>query len=221
VDRRALALLAGAINAVVVIAPAGAVGRLGAFAADPGGRVFVALAAAFCACEVLLTRHERGGGSAGGGRQALASGLALLAVFWAAVLDRAHAGPAALGVLRVAGGAAMAGGIALRLAAIRALGASFVSDVGVDAARPLVSSGPYARLRHPSETGLLLLALGACALVASAPAAIVWLACLVPLSLRRIGLEESQLARAFAGDWRAYAAATPRLIPWRVRKSNQ
>ncbi len=65
----------------------------------------------------------------------------------------------------------MVAGIALRIAAIVALGEAFVSAHRASIPR---THGLYRIIRHPSETGQLLLALGAAVMTLSWPAFAWW-----------------------------------------------
>jgi protein-S-isoprenylcysteine O-methyltransferase Ste14 len=51
-------------------------------------------------------------------------------------------------------------GLALRVWAVLTLGRSFSTFIQVDADQAVVTRGPYRWVRHPSYTGLLLIALG-------------------------------------------------------------
>ncbi len=115
--------------------------------------------------------------------------------------------PVALGL-----GVAIAG-FALRIWAVRSLGRYFTKDLVVVRDQPVVESGPYRFVRHPSYTGLLAVFLGigimlgnylALAICFGAPAiAFVW----------RIGVEERMLRRELGAPYEAYAAARKRLVP--------
>jgi protein-S-isoprenylcysteine O-methyltransferase Ste14 len=124
------------------------------------------------------------------------------------VLLQPPAGDAAIALL-IVGAALAVVGVGWLLASVLALGRCF----GVlPEARGLVTRGPYRVVRHPVYLGEL----AACAgLVVMAPSA--WnVACLV-LSYAaqrvRMGLEERALEREFP-EYAAYAAYTPRLLPW-------
>lgn len=111
--------------------------------------------------------------------------------------------------LLLAGEVVAVAGVAWLLVSVLALGRCF----GVlPEARGLVTRGPYRLVRHPvylgefaAFAGLVLGALGP------------WnVACFVLLCIAqwvRMGLEERALTREFP-EYRAYAARTPRLIPW-------
>ncbi|MEZ4363241.1 MAG: methyltransferase [Kofleriaceae bacterium] len=88
------------------------------------------------------------------------------------------------------GAALLGGGIALRLAAIRSLGASFTSALGSEA---LIVRGPYRLARHPSELGLWAILFGGAWLLGSWWAAAAAIA-VVPLSVLRCAREDAALA---------------------------
>jgi protein-S-isoprenylcysteine O-methyltransferase Ste14 len=104
-------------------------------------------------------------------------------------------------------------GLALRVWAVLTLGRSFSTFIQVDADQAVVTRGPYRWVRHPSYTGLLLIALGfglgvgnwlSLAICAAIP--------LVGL-LPRIAVEEAELARVLGDPYRSYQKATRRLVP--------
>lgn len=142
-----------------------------------------------------------------------AIGLALLAVLWAAVADRADGPPLFDWVPEALGSLFMATGIALRVAAIRALGRWFTNEVRTLAGQPLITDGPYAHLRHPSEAGTLALAFGATVLLRSQTALVLLALILLPLVLWRIRLEDRLLAELHGDTYHAWARRVPRLLP--------
>jgi protein-S-isoprenylcysteine O-methyltransferase Ste14 len=113
----------------------------------------------------------------------------------------------------IAGIAIALGGIALRLWSVATLGSFFTTSVEVQADHRIVTRGPYAVLRHPSYTGLLLIVAGLTLALGS------WLSCLVAAVLatagvaRRIAVEESALASHLGPEWTAFARTRKRLIP--------
>jgi len=128
----------------------------------------------------------------------LATGIALLATHAAAITEHLmrHTDVHYIGAL------AIALGIALRVAAIRALGPAFVSTtVMIDR----VTTGPYRFLRHPSELGLVLAASGAAILLSSFAALAIVACAIAPLSVLR-ALQED----------RCHAVATRRAPPPRA-----
>jgi protein-S-isoprenylcysteine O-methyltransferase Ste14 len=104
-------------------------------------------------------------------------------------------------------------GFALRVWAVRTLGEFFRVEVSVEEDQRLVDTGPYARLRHPSYTGLLIFYLGlgiALDSYLSVAAAV-----LLPLAaiVNRIGHEERALRRELGEQYDVYSMRTARLIP--------
>jgi protein-S-isoprenylcysteine O-methyltransferase Ste14 len=104
-------------------------------------------------------------------------------------------------------------GLAIRVWAVASLGASFRTTVEVDPGQSVVTTGPYARIRHPSYTGLVLVLLGlglalgdwrSLALCALLP---------LPALLWRIRVEEAELTRVLGDSYRNYERQTHRLIP--------
>ncbi len=116
-------------------------------------------------------------------------------------------------VFAVAGLVVIWAGLVLRVWAVLTLGGSFSTFVQVDSEQAVVSSGPYRWVRHPSYTGLLLVALGfgigARNWLSIVVCAVVPLLGLVP----RIAVEESELIRTLGARYRDYQKGTDRLVP--------
>lgn len=135
------------------------------------------------------------------GTLASATGLGLLAAHVAGVTEHLIT-PRASPVALAAGAVLAVAGVALRLWAIATLGNGFLSRL--DAPR-LVTRGPYRWLRHPSELGLAVAALGTALVLASRVAVMISIA-LVPFAILRCRREDAALARDHAGayaHWRA------------------
>jgi protein-S-isoprenylcysteine O-methyltransferase Ste14 len=98
----------------------------------------------------------------------------------------------------------MVAGIALRAASMRALGASFTSEIVAVPGRALVTRGIYARMRHPSEVGLLCIALGLVVLGGSLTAALVVTLVVAPSVVVRILREDRVLAAQHPREHAAY-----------------
>ncbi len=120
-------------------------------------------------------------------RVAMSVGFSLLTLFWAAQIEYLIRCPSDL-IVHVSGGAALAGGIFLRIAAIRALGTQFVNDIRRDGVP--VRIGIYRWLRHPSEIGLLLIAGGGPLLIGAPVTATAAVILLSPVSLWRMRRED-------------------------------
>jgi len=104
-------------------------------------------------------------------------------------------------------------GLVLRGWSFKALGQYFTHTVMVSDDQPVIATGPYRVLRHPSYTAVILIGLG----VGLASANWAGLAGLMLLSitalLRRIHTEESALMATLGDRYRAYAAQHKRLVP--------
>lgn len=120
-------------------------------------------------------------------------GITLLLMFWGAQLEH-WLNPRQSWPLSACGVGLVIAGIFLRASAIHALGPRFVSDICCDT--PPVSAGIYRYLRHPSEVGLLAIAIGG-PLVLQAPWSALIAGCiLLPISAWRIRREDKVLFEA-------------------------
>jgi protein-S-isoprenylcysteine O-methyltransferase Ste14 len=114
----------------------------------------------------------------------------------------------------VAGIVIFSAGEAMRVWAKVALGRYFTYTVMTSSDQPVITSGPYRILRHPSYTGLLLIAIGAGAVWGNwLGLAALTLAILAGLAYR-IHVEEKALLADLGGRYRAYAEHHKRLIPF-------
>jgi protein-S-isoprenylcysteine O-methyltransferase Ste14 len=115
--------------------------------------------------------------------------------------------------LTLAGLVIMWAGLGLRLRAVQVLGTSFRTTVEVDEGQRVVDHGPYRWIRHPSYTGILLIAAG----LGLADGNWLSLALLVVLPLAsllpRIAVEEAALTRVLGRPYAEYCARTKRLVP--------
>jgi protein-S-isoprenylcysteine O-methyltransferase Ste14 len=105
-------------------------------------------------------------------------------------------------------------GIGLRWWCFRTLGRSFTFTVMTSTTQPVITTGPYRVLRHPSYTGILLV-LGGIGLSYGN-----WLSLaallLLPLLgvLNRIRVEEAALSATLGAAYTTYANGRKRLIPF-------
>jgi protein-S-isoprenylcysteine O-methyltransferase len=116
-------------------------------------------------------------------------------------------------LFRTAGAALFVGGLALRWWSIVTLGRFFTVDVQVARDHEVVQKGPFALVRHPSYTGLLLAFVGFGFSLANWLALVVLLVPIIAALLRRIDVEEQALVNALGERYRSYMERTKRLVP--------
>jgi len=113
------------------------------------------------------------------------------------------------------GAAAMLGGLGLYLAGMAALGPAYdvSSTLGarLHEGQRLVTSGPYAVVRHPMYLGLAIAAVGGLLLYRTWTS-LVYVAAL-PVLVVRARREDETMADAFGPAWAAYRAGVPAWIP--------
>jgi protein-S-isoprenylcysteine O-methyltransferase Ste14 len=115
--------------------------------------------------------------------------------------------------LRYAGLLIFTAGVALRAWAFMHLGRLFSVFLTIQKGHRLVTDNIYARVRHPSYTGLLVRALGWVMVFRSLLGLAAWFA-LVVFIVKRMRHEEGVLESEFGAEWEAYRRRTPwRLVP--------
>jgi protein-S-isoprenylcysteine O-methyltransferase Ste14 len=210
-------VLQGHLNLGVLLVPAAFLGASSvALGADVG--LFLIGASALCLADLagLGHLHPMAAPVASHDHRILAlawaQSLAVLTVFWTGLVQ--HLGDHALVVptsLRVVGFVLMLTGALLRHAAIRTLGARFVTEI--HAGPELVRRGVYGRIRHPSETGLLLAAMGTGLLLSSPAAGAVFVFLLLPVVVLRTRIEDEALGSAFGSSHDRYVREAGRFFP--------
>lgn len=110
------------------------------------------------------------------------------------------------------GVALVAGGLALRIAAMARLGRRFSPLVALQKGHVLETGGPYAFVRHPGYLGSLLACVGG-ALAFGSAVALPVPALMLAAQLARVRREERMLAVRFSDEWARYAARTGALLP--------
>jgi protein-S-isoprenylcysteine O-methyltransferase Ste14 len=95
------------------------------------------------------------------------------------------------------------------------LGRNWSAEVTVKHDHELVRSGPYALVRHPIYTGLLLALIGTAVGIGNGRA-LVGLALIVAALLRKVAIEERFMSEQFGEAYAAYRAQVPALIPFVV-----
>lgn len=114
--------------------------------------------------------------------------------------------------VRAAAGALVMGGAGLAVAGALPHGRHLSPRVTPPPSAALVTTGAYAFTRNPIYTGLAAATLGLAVLRRRA-APLVWAAVLAGVLARKVRREEVALEQRFGDRYRAYAAATPRLVP--------
>jgi protein-S-isoprenylcysteine O-methyltransferase Ste14 len=106
------------------------------------------------------------------------------------------------------------GGIALRFWSFQALGRYFTFTVQTSADQPVITSGPYRFVRHPSYAAVLLMVMGV-GLFFGSWWSFAWLTANVLCGLLfRIRVEERALLLQLGDRYDAYAADHKRLLPF-------
>jgi protein-S-isoprenylcysteine O-methyltransferase Ste14 len=94
-----------------------------------------------------------------------------------------------------------------------ALGSNWSFRPEIKRGHKLVTTGPYAFVRHPMYTGLSFMGIGLAMISGSIIAYLSALAMITVLALR-IGIEERLLEKQFGDEYRQYQLKTKRLIPF-------
>jgi protein-S-isoprenylcysteine O-methyltransferase Ste14 len=181
--------------------------------------------AVWLALELTLLVRDRARGTGGTrrdrGTRALNFALIVAAIEGANVLTSVTAkhsplriaGPGVHGWPLVAGLVIIWLGLVIRVWAIVVLGRWFRTTVEVESGQAVVTRGPYRWVRHPSYTGLMLVAAGFGLAFGTWPGLVLCLVLPAFALLRRIQVEETELTRVLGDPYRAYRDRTKRLIP--------
>ncbi|HEX4401471.1 MAG TPA: isoprenylcysteine carboxylmethyltransferase family protein [Galbitalea sp.] len=104
-------------------------------------------------------------------------------------------------------------GLGIRIWSIVVLGRSFRLTVEVDSDQAIVDRGPYRWVRHPSYTGLLILAIGFGIALGNWVSLVILIVLPPIVILRRIRVEEAQLIAVLGQPYVDYSKRTKRLVP--------
>jgi protein-S-isoprenylcysteine O-methyltransferase Ste14 len=120
--------------------------------------------------------------------------------------------PPVLGWLSWLGFLVFIAGTALRIWSIRAAGESFRGQIIVTEKQQLITTGPYAWVRHPAYLGLIIAYLGVAGLFSSYLGLAALLIFVIPALIIRLIKEEKVLAAHFGEEWQRYTAQTGSLL---------
>lgn len=93
------------------------------------------------------------------------------------------------------------------------IGRNWSGVITVKEDHALIRTGPYAIVRHPIYTGLLLAIIGS-ALARGDLAALLAIAFMLYAVLRRVSIEERWMSETFGQAYANYKATTPALVPF-------
>ena len=105
-------------------------------------------------------------------------------------------------------------GMALRISAIAVLGAFFTTTVAIAPEQPVIETGPYRFIRHPSYTGFLITLLGLGLSLTNWLSLLVIMGCALLGVSYRIHVEEHVLKAQLGQRYQEYMRRTKRLIPF-------
>lgn len=105
-------------------------------------------------------------------------------------------------------------GVALRVWCFRTLGRYFTFTVQTSQDQPVIMTGPYRLLRHPSYAALLLIFIGLGLVYDNWGSLVVLTAAVASGLIVRIRAEERALVKDLGAKYQAFAATRKRLIPF-------
>jgi protein-S-isoprenylcysteine O-methyltransferase Ste14 len=179
--------------------------------------LFLGSLAVWVATELFRGRNRRAEATRMDRGSRLVLGVTWVAAILLASLARAKVAAAAFPASPVTvalGLAFLWAGMGLRWWSFRTLGRYFTFDVMTSSDQPVITTGPYRFVRHPSYAGLLLIFVG----IGITEANWLSLAALILLPLlglmNRIRVEEAALSATLGQRYATYAASRKRLIPF-------
>lgn len=217
---------AALVHIIILAVPLLVLGRIHLLTSDIGIILFFLLVTAWLVIESLLCPGGRGGflsKTTGNAHKlfprlipVLTGGL-FLVIFWVSLAEKSfhffNFGPAAL--IFISGGCFLfCTGILLRALAIRSLSCYFLDEIGLDKDHRLIQKGIYRLIRHPSETGNILILTGSQMLLSSITGTVLTLFFLFPLIICRTRLEDKILAEHFPGQFPGYLKSTGAFFPF-------
>ncbi len=147
----------------------------------------------------------------------MAIGLVLLATFWTSIIEHALSHLSPVDFTTLFGVILTLIGIALRCISLRTLGSFFLNEIAILPTQPLITTGIYRSLRHPSELGTICLAIGGSIVLGSLSGLVVCTLLLVPGILWRTRLEDGILRTRHTSEFDNYAKEVPAFLPRQIQ----
>lgn len=116
--------------------------------------------------------------------------------------------------MTLTGAALLAGGVSIRVWAIRTLGKHFTATATITEGHQLVRSGPYRVVRHPSYLGAFMALVGCPLFLNATWATVIAAAAMTIAYYLRIGVEEKMLSSYFGVQYDDYKKSTKKIIPF-------
>jgi protein-S-isoprenylcysteine O-methyltransferase Ste14 len=107
------------------------------------------------------------------------------------------------------------GSAGLAVTAVRTLGKQWSLTARVLETHTLITTGPYAVVRHPIYTAMFGMLLATGLTLSAWPALLIAAALFIGGTLWRISMEERLLKQSFGEAFDQYAARVPAFVPWR------
>ena len=143
------------------------------------------------------------------------SGIFIYFHFLSCLKDLFSLTPVTMNLLPVGTGICIAlTGLMIRLSSILTLGRFFTVQLKVLTFQPLIKSGIYHWIRHPSYLGLLIIQLGVTLITQSIWGMIYYFTIIWPMVLIRVSNEEKAMRIGFGADYDEYCQQTKKLIPF-------
>ncbi len=175
----------------------------------------VSIVNAWCLIEsVQVSRYERAIVKMQEGiRVSYCIGIMLLFILWLALSDCVVNSLTPPILISIAGNCLVVVGVFLRYLSIRTLGPFFLSEITVLPSQSLITHGIFGVVRHPSETGLLLIATGCSAVLGSFYGIVASILVLAPLVAWRVTLEDKMLWNHYPREFEHYKKNVPAFLP--------
>ena len=142
--------------------------------------------------------------------------LALLAAILLAVFGVWEFPPRSILPLFAIGVTLLVLGSLLRRSCWRTLGEYFTGDVRARSDQPVIRTGPYRLVRHPSYAGAMMMFIGIGLALGSVPALVLLIATTIAAYGYRVAVEERALIETIGEPYRVYMAECKRFIPYIV-----